>query len=87
MINRKGKFIQINKPEWFKNKTFLSCLEDDWTWYSIQKSPEFWDTIFYYEKNAGSFNHLPYYIAEELKSICNLENFEEGLIWITNLAD
>jgi len=89
MITEKGNFIKLNKPEWFKDKTFLNCIEDDeWTWYSIQKSPEFWDTIFYYEKEQGvsTIKKLPHYIAEELESICKSEHFEEGLIWITNLA-
>lgn len=86
MITR-GRFIKINKPEWFKDSNFLSCLEGEWTWWSLQKSPEYWDTIFYYEKNAGSFDHLPHYITNELESICKSECLKNCLIWITNLEE
>ena len=86
MINRKGQFIQINKPEWFKDSNFLSCLEGEWTQWSIQENQEFWDTIFY-EENAGSLDHLPHYIATELEEICKQEDFTVGLIWITNLEE
>lgn len=88
MITKRGQFIQINKPEWFKDSNFLSCLEGEWTWWSIQKSPEYWDTIFYYDSpGAGSLDHLPHYIATELEDLLKSQQLNNCLIWITNLED
>ena len=47
MITSRGKYIKINKPEWFKNDDFLNCLEDEWSRYNSDVSSEYWDTIIY----------------------------------------
>ena len=86
MITNKGKYIQINKPEWFKDDDFLSCLEGEWSWYNKNTSSEYSDTVFYCEENnAGSLDHLPDYIANEIEQICKSECLTSCLIWITNL--
>lgn len=85
MITSRGKYIQINKSEWFTDNNFLSCLKEEWSWYNSNKSPEYWDTIIYWEENAGSLDHLPDYIANEIEQICKSECLTSCLIWITNL--
>ena len=72
MITNKGKYIQINKPEWFKDTNFLSCLKKEFI-------------IIYWEENAGSLDNLPDYIANEIEQICKSECLTSCLIWITNL--
>lgn len=72
MIINRGKFIHINKPEWFKDTNFLSCLKKEFI-------------IIYWEENAGSLDNLPDYIANEIEQICKSECLTSCLIWITNL--
>jgi hypothetical protein len=83
-----GRYIQINKPQYFKNKEFLKLIEDEWTWHKAGEPPnEYSDTIFYYEEGTESFEHLPAYIGEELEAICSKESLKHGLVWITNLEE
>lgn len=89
MITRKGSYIQINKPEWYKNTKFIAWLNNPnkipiFTWHKLGEIPnEYSDIVFYYEQDCDSFNDLPALIAQELYQIC--ENYDECLVWITNL--
>lgn len=84
-----GTYFTINRPNWFKNKEFLTWLNSSariFTWHKKDELPsEFSDVILYYEDPEDSFADLPKNISEELYSLCNTYN--ACLVWITNLEE
>lgn len=89
MTNREGKFIRVNKPEWYQSAKFVNGLNDPnkipiFTWHKLGEKPnEYSDVVLYYEQGCGSFDDLPASIAQELYQLC--EDYKECLVWISNV--
>lgn len=86
------KALKINKPEWFKNPDFVNWLNRGGTatWHPLGERPNEYSDIFLVVDGstrdgewAGSDDDMPTW--DELCEICKEENFDSGIVWITNI--
>lgn len=81
--------LKIDKPEWFKNQSFLDWLNSSnvATWHVHGEEPTEYSDIFMVlddiRTRTGSDDDMPMW--GELCEICERHGFVSGIVWIRNL--
>ncbi|NLX98611.1 MAG: hypothetical protein GXY83_20830 [Rhodopirellula sp.] len=89
--------LQINAPEWYRREDFMQYLQTALrqpcpglggaTWHRGDRPSEFSDLFLWFSDGDGSDRGLmPEDIWKRIEAICDKEEFNDGLLWITNLA-
>jgi len=96
-ITRRYACLQINAPKWYRRADFLEYLQTALrqprpglgaaTWHRGDRPNEFSDLFLWFSDGDGSdFGLMPDDIWREICEICGAEDFNDGIVWITNLA-
>jgi len=89
--------MQINAPQWYRRADFMQYLQTALkksrpglgaaTWHRGDRPNEFSDLFLWFSDGDGSdFGLMPEDIWTEISRICTETQFNDGILWITNLT-